>query len=292
MTVEAPARVEIERLFSADEQTAGTPIRGGRLPFDLRTSYGGDLAIPLRAGRPTVISNFVSTLDGVVSYNTPEQAGGGEISGFSHADHFVMGLLRAMSDVVLIGAGTLRAAHGEAWSHRFTYPGSASALSAYRSELGLAPEATTAVVSRGGDIDLAHPGLSNPDVPVLILTTKDGAESLRGQRVADHVEVVAAGTDSVEPRSIVAALAARGAQVVLCEGGPHLFGQMLRDHLVDELFVTLAPQIAGRATDTPRLSLLEGTAYTVAEAPWSRLMDLRRSDSHLFARYRFEELES
>ena len=72
----------------------------------------------------------------------------------------------------------------------------------------------------------------------------------------------------------------------------HLFGQMLRNGLIDELFLTIAPQVAGRAPETPRLSLVEGTAFTVADAPWSRLVDLRRSDSHLFARYRFEEMES
>jgi len=292
MTVDAPSRIAIEQLFSDPAPVAGQTLRGGRLPDALRKSYGGDLAIALRTDRPTVISNFVSTLDGVVSYNTPEQAGGGEISGFSDADHFVMGLLRAMSDVVLIGAGTLRAAHGEAWSHRFTHPGSADALSEYRATLGLVPEATTAVVSRTGDIDLSHPGLSNPDVPVLIITTRAGAATLRKGRLMDHVDVAAAGDESVEPASIVASLADRGAHVVLCEGGPHLFGQMLRDHLVDEHFMTVAPQVAGRSPATPRLSLVEGTAFTVAEAPWFQLVDLRRSDNHLFARYRFEEIES
>jgi riboflavin biosynthesis pyrimidine reductase len=292
MSVAARSRIAIEPLLGAAALAPGGLLRGGELPTELRVSYGGDLAIPLRSDRPTVISNFVTTLDGVVSYNTPEQAGGGEISGFSDADHFVMGLLRAMSDVVLIGAGTLRAAHGEAWSHRFTHPESADALSAYRASLGLAPEATTAVVSRTGAIDLAHPGLSNSHVPVLVITTEAGATALRAQGPARHVEVVAAGRESVEPRSIVAALHDRGTQVVLCEGGPHLFGQMLRDRLIDDLFVTLSPQVAGRASDTPRLSLVEGTAFAVADAPWSRLVDLRRSDNHLFARYRFEEIQS
>jgi riboflavin biosynthesis pyrimidine reductase len=125
-----------------------------------------------------------------------------------------------------------------------------------------------------------------------VITTEAGVAALREQGVASHVEVVAAGSESVEPRAIVAALHGRGARVVLCEGGPHLFGQMLRDRLIDDLFLTLAPQVAGRAMDTPRLSLVEGAAFTVADAPWSRLVDLRRSDNHLFARYRFEEIHS
>jgi riboflavin biosynthesis pyrimidine reductase len=289
MTVQTLARVAIEPLLVAD---VSARARTAKLSPYLRDAYGSDIAIPLRSDRPTVISNFVSTLDGVVSYNTPEQAGGGEISGFSDADHFVMGLLRALSDVVLIGAGTLRAAHGEAWSHRFTHRESAEELSDLRASLGLAPEPTTAVVSRSGEIDLRHPGLSDPDVPVLIVTTENGASALMSQGLATNVEVVAVGTDRVEPRSLVDSLADRGAEVVLCEGGPHLFGQMLSSHLIDELFLTFAPQVAGRAKDTPRLSLVEGSSFTVADAPWSRLVDLRRSDSHLFARYRFEEIES
>jgi riboflavin biosynthesis pyrimidine reductase len=67
---------------------------------------------------------------------------------------------------------------------------------------------------------------------------------------------------------------------------------MLRDRLIDELFLTIAPQIAGRSESTPRLGLVEGAAFTVDAAPWSRLVDLRRSGDHLFARYRFEEIAS
>ncbi len=81
----------------------------------------------------------------------------------------------------------------------------------------------------------------------------------------------------------------RGFELVLTEGGPHLFGQLVGAHLVDELFLTLAPQIAGRSAETPRLGLVEGTAFTVDGAPWSQLVDLRRSGNHLFARYRFQE---
>jgi riboflavin biosynthesis pyrimidine reductase len=80
--------------------------------------------------------------------------------------------------------------------------------------------------------------------------------------------------------------------VVLCEGGPHLFGRMVEARLIDELFITIAPQIAGRAPETPRLSLVEGVAFSVAGAPWSRLADARRSGDYLFLRYLFGEVES
>ncbi|MDQ2673771.1 MAG: dihydrofolate reductase family protein, partial [Chloroflexota bacterium] len=126
----------------------------------LEQRYGGVLSIPMRADRPTVVSNFVSTLDGVVAYQTPEAAGGGEISGFFEPDRFVMGLLRSLADVVLIGAGTLRAGADERWTPDFIHPTSGAAFAELRSSLGLPPQPTTAVVTASGSLDFTHPGLA------------------------------------------------------------------------------------------------------------------------------------
>ena len=142
--------------------------RGRRLSGPLQVRYGGPLAIPLRTDRPTVVSNFVATLDGVVSYNTAEAGGGGEISGFFEPDRFVMGVLRAVADAVLIGAGTLRAAPEEHWTADFIHPPSASEFGDLRSALGIRPQPLTAVVTASGAIDLDHPGLADPDVPVML----------------------------------------------------------------------------------------------------------------------------
>ena len=251
-----------------------------------------DIAIEplIRFDRPTVISNFVSTIDGVVSYNNAEAAGGGEISGFFKPDTFVMGLLRSHADAVLIGAGTLRAAAHQAWSARFIHPETAAEFAALRAQLGLAPEPTTVVVTASGDIDLKHKGLADPGVPALILTAERGARALQSfAPFPDHIQVVSAGQDSVEPRAILAELERRGMRVVLCEGGPSLFGQLLSAGLIDELFLTLAPQVAGRSSDEPRLSLVEENAFSAARAPWAQLIDLRRSGNHLFTRYSFKE---
>lgn len=268
--------------------TSANGSRGGVLPEALRARYGGDLAIPLRTDRPTVVSNFVSTLDGVVSYNTPEAAGGGEISGFFEPDRFVMGLLRALSDVVLIGAGTLRAAPDEAWTPDSIHPHSALSFTALRRRLGLRPNPITAVVSASGNVDLRHPGLRDPAVEVVIVTTDAGFSRLHGQGVSTHADIRAVG-DRVDPRDIIETLAFHGAELVLCEGGPHLLGQLLADDLVDELFLTFAPQIAGRSTLTPRLGLVEETAFDLADARWGRLADLRSAGDHLFARYRLTD---
>lgn len=278
--------VAIEPLIEAGALSG--PARGGALPAALRDRYGGDLAIPLRAHRPTLISNFVSTLDGVISYNTPEAAGGGEISGFFEPDRFVMGLLRAVADVVLVGAGTLRADPDGAWNPRSVHPDSGPGFAALRRQLGLRADPITAVVTGSGSIDLQHPGLADQAVEVVLITTDDGVEALRRQHVPSHVDIRSTG-DHVEPRDVLETLAFHGAELILCEGGPHLFGQLLGAGFVDELFLTLAPQLAGRSAAAPRLSLVENTAFGVSDAHWGRLADLRRAGDHLFARYRLTE---
>ena len=81
------------------------------LPPDLQTLYGR-IGFPLHSGRPYVISNFVSTIDGVVSLDAPGKAIGDVISGSNEHDNAVMGLLRSIAEVVIVGAGTLPATSG------------------------------------------------------------------------------------------------------------------------------------------------------------------------------------
>jgi riboflavin biosynthesis pyrimidine reductase len=288
--IEATARptFQLEPLLTHSSMQG--PLRGGQLPTALHEAYGSDISIPLRTDRPTVIANFVSTIDGVVSFNVSGQAGGGEVSGFFEPDRFVMGLLRSLSDAVLVGAGTLRDTKKHVWKPSHVHPASAADFARVRQQLGLATEPTTVVVTSNGDIDLTQSGLADPSVPVIVVTTDRGQAMLRRQApFAPHVDIVTAGPDRVEPSALLDILRDHGCHLVLTEGGPHLFGQLVGAHLVDELFLTLAPQIAGRSDETMRLGLVEGTAFTVAGAPWSQLVDLRRSGSHLFARYRFQE---
>ena len=278
--VEAPSR-GFEPML--EPPLRGDFARGGILPGALGAAYGGHLTIGLRHDRPTVVANFVSTLDGVVSYNTPEAAGGGEISGFFAPDRFLMGLLRALADVVLVGAGTVRAAATDRWTPAAVDPANANDYAALRTSLGLSSHPVTAVVTASGELDLAHPGLADPSVPVTVITTERGAEALRD--TPRHVSVHSVGGDSVSPQDLLAALAESGAELVVCEGGPHLLGQLVAARLIDELFLTVAPQVAGRSTDIPRLSLIEETAFAVSDAPWAALTGLRRAGDHLFLRY-------
>ena len=148
----------IERLY--DAPTPEGRVRGGPLSPDLAQRYGADLAIALRADRPTIMSNFVSTIDGVVAFDTEGHTGGREVSGASAPDRFLMGLIRATSDAVLMGAGTLRSGARHRWTPAYIYPPSADAYAAWRRELGLAAaQPTTVIVSASGSLDPGHPGL-------------------------------------------------------------------------------------------------------------------------------------
>ena len=255
------------------------------MPAELQRRYGGPLRVPLHPDRPTVIANFVSTLDGIVALGG-DLSGGGVISGFHEPDRFVMALLRSIADVIVVGAGTLRGSRKHRWIPADVHRSSASETTAWRASMGLAPTPTTVFVTGSGELPVQHPGVADPDVPVVIATTPRGSERLSIEAVPPDVEIVAVGSGpGVTGRELVDELAARRARLILTEGGPHLLAQLLADDLVDELFLTVAPQLVGRG-DRGRLGLVEGLALPPDRARWNRLVSVRRSEDHLFLRYR------
>src|SRR5688500_8579040 len=165
------------------------------LPWALASLYGR-LRLPRQGAQPHVIGNFVSSLDGVVSLGIPGKAGGGEISGFNRHDRMVMGLLRAAADVVVIGAGTLRASSPDhVWTAEYIYPPLTDAYRELRAALGKPEPPLNVVVTGGGDIDLDRCLFQTGAVPSLIVTTSAGAQRLqvrdRGLSESARVEVAA-----------------------------------------------------------------------------------------------------
>jgi riboflavin biosynthesis pyrimidine reductase len=263
--------------------------RGGPLPPPLADRFPGELTIDLLPDRPTIVANFVASLDGVVAMGQGElQSGGGEISGFSDADRFMMALLRGLADVVVVGAGTARIGHSHVWTAEHVQPALAEAFAAWRSELWLTTQPTTIIVTASGNLDATHAGLNTPNVPVIVATTRAGAERLARLPFSPNVRVEAIGDETRVPAgALLELIRGTGARLALCEGGPHLFGELLRARLVEELFMTVAPQVAGRDATVHRLSLVEGTSFGEGRGRWASLASVRRAGDDLFLRYRF-----
>ncbi|MEK6245911.1 MAG: dihydrofolate reductase family protein [Pseudomonadota bacterium] len=264
--------------------------RGKALPLPPRLArLYGPLRMPLTRARPYVISNFVATLDGVVSLNEKGHASGGDISGFSAQDRMVMGLLRAIADVVIVGAGTLGVDRHHVWTAERIFPGLADEYRRLRTTLGKRGPPLMVVVSGSGRLDLSLPVFASGEMPALIVTTTAGAKRLRKRGVPDSVEIRAVrSAGAIRARSIIDQVRrVTAGKLILVEGGPRLLGDFFADHVLDEQFLTLAPQIAGRKVGDRRLSLVMGRTFAPQSPLWGSLIDLRRGKSHLFLRYSF-----
>jgi riboflavin biosynthesis pyrimidine reductase len=263
------------------------------LPAELLTLYG-PLQFPLHPGKPYLVGNFVSTLDGVVSLNIPGRSGGGPISGFNAHDHLVMGLLRAVADAVIVGAGTLRAVSQEhRWTAAYIYPELRESYQHLRRNLGKPGPPLNVIVTARGELNLDLPLFQSGEVPVLIVTTTQAATRLHERSIPPAVQVAGVHqTGSLSAQAIVQAVCGvRPCQIILVEGGPQLLGDFLAEQLLDELFLTLAPQIAGRDASTERPGLVAGHLFAPEHPLWGTLISVKRGGSHLFLRYAFPTSE-
>ena len=189
--------------------------------------------------RGWVRANMVATLDGAASGGDGRS---GSIS--APADTAVFGVLRALADVILVGAGTVRAeGYGPAKPRQ--------AFADRRAAAGQAPAPALAVVTRSGFVP-GDTGLFTGDVPTYVVTTA-GADLDRLRSLAGGEQVIVAGDAEVDVADAVAALAARGLRRILLEGGPTLLGSALAAGRVDELCLTWSPLLVGG--DAPRIAV-------------------------------------
>ncbi len=264
------------------------------LPPELHQLYDGDLYFPASAEqRPYVIANFVSTLDGVASYRLAGQSGGSTISGSDPGDRFIMGLLRASVDAVIVGAHTIHDVGPESlWIPEYTYPEAKRLYTDYRvNVLHKRDYPLVVIVSGSGRLDLKRAVFRTSEADTLIVTTATGQKELAAAGTASlrSVKVRTLGdlSGSIRPMSILQVLISEfGVQTLLHEGGPTLFAEFLAAELVDELFMTLAPQLAGRTSLTIRPGLVEGVEFLPENAPWFQLLSVKQKAEHLYLRYR------
>ena len=207
-------------------------------------------------GRPLVLVNMVSTVDGAVTIGGKSGPIGGD------GDHAMFHGLRTIVDAVVVGTGTLRA---ERYGRLVRKPERRAA----RAALGLDEDPLAVLITKSGDIPWDAPLFEAPEQRVLI------AGPASPPSVAAQVELI----DAFGPGAVMRALTAFGVRAVLCEGGPTLNRALLDDGVLDELFLTLSPKLAGEG-DALRILAGEGAPVDL------RLESVLHHDGELYLRYR------
>lgn len=244
--------------------TAGEIVEG----FGLHTPAGRAPSAP--PGRPRVLLNMVSTLDGRATIGGRSGPIGGP------ADRELFHALRTVVDAVMVGSGTARAEH----YRRLVREDSARALRLAR---GLREEPWACIVS--GRLALSAediPLLGDPRAEVAILTSSQASLESGG---GAHIEYIRAAREGrLDLADALARVHERLAvRTVLCEGGPHLNTQLLAAGLVDEIFLSLAPKLAGGDATGETLRILAGMDL---DPPVElELLGALEHDSYLFLRY-------
>ncbi|MEO7572179.1 MAG: pyrimidine reductase family protein [Acidimicrobiales bacterium] len=220
---------------------------------------------PSPAGRPWLLVSMVASLDGAISVEGRSGALGGP------ADKLVFSALRGVADIVLAGAGTVRA-------EGYGPPRPTDAVRAGRAARGQTKAPRVAVITRSLDLDLSSALFVEAEAPPLVITCA-AADRSRQDAVRAVADLVVAGDDDVDLATALAQLHEREARVVTCEGGPSLNGDLLAADLVDEWNLTVSPLLvagdAGRASRGPTLSQPRGM----------RLARLLESDGTLLTRW-------
>ncbi|MER5754109.1 pyrimidine reductase family protein [Streptomyces sp. NPDC002088] len=218
--------------------------------------------------QPWLRANMVSTLDGAAQHDGRSQP-------ISNAtDMRIFGTLRALADVVMVGAETVR-------QEGYRPARARAEFAALREAAGQGPAPAIAVVTAGLDLDFSLPLFTAPEVPTLILTGAAAAPDriAAAEKAGAHVLIAGDGV-GVDPARAVRALADLGHTRLLTEGGPRLLGQLVAAGVLDELCLTVAPMLTA------------GAAQRIAGGPSVAvphrfvLVSLLEEEGFLFSRYR------
>lgn len=183
------------------------------------------------SGRPWVRFNFISSLDGSATHQGVSAPLGND------GDRRLFALIRRLCDVILVGAGTVRA-------EGYSGPLVSEEDTRWRIRHGLPAHPALAIISGTLGLD---PGSDlfrlSPVRPVLFTTTAALPE--RAHPLSRVADVVTAGDESVEVREVTAWLGNQGLGRILCEGGPSIFGGFIVEDAVDELCLSISPLLTG-----------------------------------------------
>lgn len=226
--------------------------------------YASDVRSP-GSERPWVIVNMIATVDGGTAVDGVSGGLGGP------GDKTVFRAVRAVPDMILVGAGTVRAEH-------YGPPRPSREVRAAREARGQSPAPRLAVVSARTELDPGTPLFAEAEEPPIVLTG-NAADPDRLAALSAVAEVVVGDHATTTATEILGALQAWGAGVVLCEGGPSLNGQLVAEGLIDEWCLSVSPRLVGGTS--PR------AAHGPAGVPSSLRLDrvLADDDGYLFLRY-------
>ncbi|HEV2420670.1 MAG TPA: dihydrofolate reductase family protein [Candidatus Acidoferrales bacterium] len=265
------------------------------LPRYIKSFYGPFGFPRLPAGRPYITSNFVMSLDGKASFRELRGRTGGHEVSRNVEDRWLMDFLRAHHDAQLMGASTLREEPGKE-ARKWDFGIDDRRLQTYRRETLKLRQQTVIILTSSGDVDVSLPVFNSPRVRAWLLTSAQGGKNLQSRLKAagreGEIKIISVGRGKwVDLAAAVKLLRQRHSiRTLLCEGGPTVYGELLRKRLMDEDFRTLALQVLGRSTvpNIERPTTYGDVSYTPETAPWFKLISLHDSlPFHLFLRLRY-----
>ncbi|MEV7339297.1 pyrimidine reductase family protein [Streptomyces sp. NPDC093544] len=262
----------MRRLFPVTYETAAQ-ASGGATDADARDREWGlqELAEAYAypdVREPWLRANMVSTLDGAAQHDGRSQP----IS--SATDMRIFGVLRALADVVLVGAETVR-------QEGYRPARARGDFAEQREAAGQGPAPAIAIVTASLDLDFSLPLFTSPLVPTLVLTGAGAAPDRVAAAEKAGAQVVIAGDGmGVEPARAVRALGDLGMTRLLTEGGPRLLGQLVAAGVLDELCLAVSPMLT--VGDAQRIA----GGPTIAVPKRFELMSLLEEAGFLYARYR------
>jgi riboflavin biosynthesis pyrimidine reductase len=248
----------------------GVGSRAGGGARDAAELLAGLYAYPDGQDRPWVRANMIASVDGTATIGGRSGALGGP------ADRMLLQVLRALADVILVGAGTARA---EGYGPARAVP----ALAALRQDRPAT--APIAVVSARLDLDPRAPLLAEApaEARTIVMTTQSAPRSQQAA-IARHAELIVADSDQLTAGQVIAALAGRGHARILAEGGPSLLAQIAEAGRLDELCLTVSPVLAGGQGRRILSGAPIGDQQPGTPEPL-RLAHVLADDDYLFCRY-------
>lgn len=254
--------------------------------------FYGELAFPEVPDRPYVVGNFVEAVDGPVTFG---KGNANPLFG-DREDRLVMSVLRALADAVVVGKDTLLDdPPGATWHWKTTVPqGDMDALREFAKHLGKRGSQKNVFVSgTGTGFDFSRNVFHDPDVEAVIATTAVGAKRLK-QDVDALTKPPLLGIwpldDSdggVDLKGLITKLWQEGSRFVLLEGGPALYGSFEARGIVDEIFLSQHPMIAGNGRDAPRPTF-SGFSHRAGEQKHVTLISVKKGENDtLFFRWRY-----